>query len=245
MNKEIPAFLLAGGRQSGSEDMLRLMTLALAQAAPLGTQGHPQETKASARDRSKPQIAYIGAANGDSLVFFTWMKALLLKAGAGKIRFIRLAKEKIDLRKTKESLSSSEVIFLAGGEVEDGVRWLEKHGLTGYLKELHSAGKLFVGVSAGTIMMGAYWARGENLDDPASSELFTCLGVIPVVFDVHAEGEDWTELKTVLTLMGDGAIGYGVPRGGMISADSGGRLTNIEQAYLTFVNDAGRIVLLP
>ena len=219
---EIPALLLAGGRPRDPGAMARMMSRAF-------------------QGLSKPQVAYIGTANGDNPAFFQMMKAMLIRAGAGKVVFVRLAKAKPDLDAARKTLSGAEAVFLSGGEVEDGVLWLVKHNLMEYLKELYHNGKRFIGVSAGTIMMGAHWVRWETPGDDATSSLFGCLGLIPVLFDTHGEDEDWVELKAALKLLGDGARGYGLPGGSMISADSRGTLVNLEREYLTFINEGGHI----
>ena len=219
---EKPAFLLAGGRQTSEAEMARLISLAFGA-------------------EKNPRVAYIGAANSDNVLFFGRMKSFLMRAGAKRVDFVRLAKEKIDLGSVKTALSSSDVIFLSGGEVEDGMLWLKRHGLADYLKELYFENRQFVGVSAGTIMMGAHWVRWEDPDRYTGPELFNCLGIIPAIFDTHAEDEDWIELKAALTLCGDGERGYGVAAGGLVCADSRGMPLNVAGSFLTYVNDNGVI----
>jgi len=222
IGKEIPATLVAGGRPFDPAAMARLMSHAF-------------------KGIQKPLVAYIGTANGDNPAFFLLMKSMLKKAGAEKIIFVHLAKKNPDLEAAKKNLAGADVVFLAGGEVEDGMNWLKKHGLAGFLKELYSRGKRFLGISAGVIMMGTHWVRWEIEGDDNTSELFDCLAFTPALFDVHGESEDWIELKAALKLLGDGARGYGLPCGSMISADSRGTLVNLEKEYLVFINEEGRI----
>ena len=227
-SKEIPAVLIAGGMASRPAAMAGMMAEAF-------------------RGISKPQVAYVGAANNDNPLFFQMMKSLLLKAGAGKIVFVHLAKKKPDLETAKKALAGADVVFLSGGEVEDGMNWLKKHALVSYLKDLYSDGKRFLCLSAGVIMMGAHWVRWDKEGDDSTSELFDCLGIIPAVFDVHGEDEDWVELKAALKLMGSGSRAFALPRECMISADSRGTLINCETGaglkkdYLTFENRDGQI----
>ena len=218
MSQEIPAILIAGGRPRDLVVMSRMMTQAF-------------------DGLHKPQIAYIGTANNDNPAFFQMMKFPLKNAGAGKIIFVRLAKEKPDLQRAKSMLANCDIIFLAGGEVEDGMHWLKKHGLVSFLKDLYAKGKRFMGVSAGVIMMGTHWVRWEIEGNDDTAELFDCLGFIPLIFDVHGEDEDWTELKAALKLLGKGSKGYGLPAGSMLSGDSRGTLVNLEKEYLVFVNE--------
>ena len=227
-SKEIPAVLISGGMPSRPSVIVGMMSQAFL-------------------EMQKPQVAYVGTANGDNPVFFQMMKSLLKKAGAGKVVFVHLAKKKPDLDAAKKALAASDLIFLSGGEVEDGMNWLKKHGLASFLKDLYSDGKRFLCVSAGVIMMGTHWVRWETEGDDSTSELFGCLGIIPAVFDVHGEDEDWVELKAALKLMGSGSRAYALPRECMISADSRGTLLNCPaeadpiRKYLIFTNEGGQI----
>jgi len=223
--KENPAILLAGGKPKSISLMAAMMSRGFG-----GMQ--------------KPQVAYIGTATNDNPVFFRMMKSFLVKAGAGKVTLLRIANKKPDLDNIRKILSDSDIVFLSGGEVEDGMSWLKKHGLVSVLRELYKAGKRFMGVSAGVIMMGTHWVHWDVEGDDSTSKLFDCLGIIPVLFDVHGEDEDWVELKAALKLLGNGSRAYGLPRDCMISADSSGALINLEKEYLVFQNNNGQIQII-
>jgi peptidase E len=228
-SKEVPALLFAGGQSMNAEIVARLIAPVIAR-------------------NPHPAAAYIGAANGDRQGHYDGIAALMLEAGAAKVDFVRLARESVDAAAVRKILGEADIIFISGGEVEHGMNWLKKHGLIGFLRELHANGTQFMGVSAGTIMMGKHWVRWDDPADadaanPDTAELFDCLGLVPATFDTHAEYEDWVELKAALRLMGEGARGYGLPSGGLISADSAGRLVNIEKELLVYVNHNGSITL--
>jgi len=220
--REIPALMVAGGRPRDPEAMARMFSRAF-------------------EGLQKPKAAYIGTANGDNFAFFQAMKLMLKKAGAAKVTLVHLAKEKADIDTAKNTLATADVIFLSGGEVEDGMNWLKKYGLTGFLKDLYNKGKRFIGVSAGVIMMGSHWVHWDVEGDDSTSKLFDCLAFTPVLFDVHGEDEDWVELKAALKLLGPLSRAYGLPGGCMVSADSRGNLLNLEKGYQVFVNDKGNI----
>ena len=220
--KENPALLIAGGSPRDLAAMARMMSHAFS-------------------GLEKPVVAYIGTANGDNPAFFQMMKMMLKSAGAGKVVFVRLAKKAPDIDAAKKSIADADVIFLSGGEVEDGMNWLKNHGLISFLKELYGAGKRFLGVSAGVIMMGTHWVHWDIEGDDSTSKLFDCLAFTPFLFDVHGESENWVELKAALKLLGPGSRAYGLPGGCMVSADSSGNLVNLEKEYLVFVNENGRI----
>jgi cyanophycinase-like exopeptidase len=175
------------------------------------------------------------------MAFYWSVRSLLQEAGAGDVSLLRLATTKVDLASAKRALEASDAIFLSGGEVEDGMRWLELHGLVRFLKEMRSQGKLFLGMSAGSIMMGSHWVHWDDPDDDATAELFDCLGFAPTTFDTHAEDEDWKELKVALKLQGPGTRGYGIPSGGMAIVDEQGQISTLEKPLLCYVNVEGRV----
>ena len=246
---EIPAILIAGGLPMNVGNTIDRIADAIAglSARKAGTGATPCDTaqhSASAAQhsastaREKPgalKTVYIGAANGDSLPFYMMMKPLLGKAGAGEIEFIRLARDNADVGGARAALECADIVFLSGGEVEDGINWINRHGLADLLRDLYKGGRLFIGVSAGTIMLGSHWVKWGVEGDDSTSELFECLGIVPQIFDTHAENEDWIELKAALKLMGRGSRGFGIPRGGIVAANGAGGLVNIEKKYLTFV----------
>ena len=223
MNQEIPAIMIAGGRPRDPALMARMVSRVF-------------------DGIEKPAAAYIGTANNDNPAFFQMMKSILKSAGADKVVMVHLAKKNPDIDGAKKILEKADLIFLSGGEVEDGMDWLVKHDLAGFLKKLYQDGKRFLGVSAGVIMMGSHWVHWDKEGDDSTARLFDCLGITPVLFDVHGEDEGWAELKTALVLLGDGARGYALPGGSMISADSHGGLVNLEKEYIVFKNQCGKIL---
>ncbi len=130
MNRIMPLYLLAGGGFTNPKSMIPYLSRALKEC------------------KSSPAVAYIGTASGDNPVFFRMIKALLRQAGAGKAALVRLAEDNADIAAAKRALEAADVILISGGEVEDGMRWIEKHGLAPFLRELRNRGKLFLGISA-------------------------------------------------------------------------------------------------
>jgi peptidase E len=172
----------------------------------------------------RPGVAYVGAASNDSRVFFLWIAALLKRAGAGPVRLAPLAKGHVDLAKVRPLLEQADLIFVSGGDVELGMDVLERTGAMGLLRELHRAGKPFIGISAGSIMLAGRWVRWADADDDSTAASFPCLGLAPLLCDTHAEGDDWEELKMLLQLTG-APIGYGIPSGAALHVAPGGSIT--------------------
>ena len=97
--------------------------------------------------------------------------------------------------------------------------------MTGFLRRLYRSGKLFFGISAGSIMLARKWVRWRDPDDDESAELFSCLGLAPILCDTHGEGDGWEELKALLALSPTGAIGYGIVSGTAIVVEPDGTLS--------------------
>jgi cyanophycinase-like exopeptidase len=161
----------------------------------------------------RPSIAYIGAASGDSKPFFSMISAYLRRCGAGRVTLAPLADRRQKLGKTRAILESADMVFMSGGDVEAGMEVLEERQILHLLHELFKRGKPFFGSSAGSVMLGRQWVRWEDPNDDATASLFPCVGLAPIVCDTHGEAEEWEELRALLRLMPEGAVGYGIPTG--------------------------------
>ncbi|MCU0235744.1 MAG: Type 1 glutamine amidotransferase-like domain-containing protein [Acidobacteria bacterium] len=171
----------------------------------------------------RPSVAYVGAASGDSRLFFLWAASVLKKAGSGPVRLAALASRRPDVDKVRRTLQASDLVFVSGGDVDAGMSVLQRTGADRSLRELHRAGKPFVGLSAGSIMMARSWVRWPDAGDDATAEEFPCLGLAPLLCDTHAEKEDWDELKALLRLSG-AREGYGIPAGAALRVPGAGPL---------------------
>ncbi len=171
----------------------------------------------------RPNVAYVGAASADSRVFFLWIAALLKKAGAGSVRLAPLASRRADADKAAQQIRAADIVFVSGGDVELGMSVLERTGAAALLREQHRAGKPFIGLSAGSIMLARSWVRWSDPENDASAREFPCLGLAPLLCDTHAEKDEWDELKTLLKLTGT-PVGYGIPAGGALRVHADGSL---------------------
>ncbi len=168
----------------------------------------------------RPMIAYLGTASEDDDAFRLWFTRLLQKAGAGEVTLAPLCAERGDPEKAKAVLKASDLVFMSGGDVEKGMRDLEERGMVAFLRRLHRSGKPFLGVSAGSIMLARKWVRWRDPHNDESAELFSCLGLAPILCDTHGEGDGWEELKALLALSPTGAIGYGITSGTAIAVEA-------------------------
>lgn len=203
-----PLYLLAGGRDSirsrGPDPLLQEMV-----------------RRTGIR---RPRVAYVGAASGDNAAFRLLIGAMLAKAGTGNVILAPLCGRRAAIGKAKEVLEAADIVFISGGDVEEGMRILSEKGMVSFLRGLYKAGKPFFGVSAGSIMLARSWIRWTDPRDDGSAELFPCLGIAPVLCDTHGEAEGWGELKAALALRPIGAVGYGIVSGTALVIESDGSL---------------------
>ncbi len=181
--------------------------------------GHGENDWAYVQDAVKslgiknPAAAHIGTANGDR---FIAVERTIQAMNGCTVRLAPLAPHHRDLDEAKRVLQESDVIFISGGEVEDGMTGLPEE-IRKLLWQRYEDGALFIGMSAGTIMLGSAWPHWDDEDnDFENAYLFDCLGFVPTIFDTHCEDEGWPELKKAVELREEGFTGYGIPAGGMV-----------------------------
>ncbi len=220
-----PLLLLAGRSSPGSEGLLLQEAFAL-------TGG------------KAPTVGYVGAAHGDDPVFFARMAGLLRAAGSGKVRLAPLAGAADDGRAARAVLENSDIVFMSGGDVEAGMRLLRARRLPGLLRELQRQGRVFVGVSAGSIMLCERWVRWRDPEDVATAQVLPCLGLARLHCDTHDEEGGWAELKALLRLIGDGVEGYGIPAGGALLVSSDGTVEARGKPAVRIARRRGRFVRL-
>jgi len=226
MNVTKPVYLIAGGR--GRKSLKSIIRMIRDDTA-----------------KTKPTIAYVGVASGDSFPFYLMMSAMIREAGDCQIRRVLIAPKKADLNKAEAILESADAVFISGGDVEAGMHILEEKKMVGFLTGLFKRGKVFFGVSAGSIMLGREWVRWKDPEDDSTAELFPCLGITPVICDTHAEADDWQELKSALKLEEEDAQGYGIPSGSCLKVYPDGRMEALDGAVTRFVKRGENITRQP
>ena len=195
-----------------------------------------------------PSIAYIGAASGDNRGFFAHIASYLESFGAGSVTLAPLVGKSVRLDRTRAMLESANIVFVSGGDVEEGMDVLNEREMIPFLHELHASGKPFVGMSAGSIMLAHQWVRWDDPDDESSANAFPCIGLAPILCDTHGEDEDWEELRALLELSPSGTVGYGIPSGAALCVQPDGAVESLASATHCFQkkgNDVIRIADLP
>jgi cyanophycinase-like exopeptidase len=190
----------------------------------------------------KPAVAYVGAASGDNAEFLLWLTGLMKESGAGRVMLAPLCGRDGDAEKAVKVLEASDLIFLSGGDVEEGMRVLRQKEMTAVLDRLHRAGKPFFAASAGSIMLARQWIRWEDPSDDESAVLFDCLGLAPVLCDTHGEDEGWEELKALLRLSPAGTVGHGIVSGSALFVTPAGTVSAVGGEIHRFRNHGGKVI---
>jgi cyanophycinase-like exopeptidase len=228
-DRRAPVYLLAGGRgmerRKGPDPLLR---------AALGLDGKG--------DDRRPTVAYVGAASGDNAVFRTWIARMLQKAGAGAVRLAPLCGKRADPAKAAAVLEEADVVFVSGGDVEEGMKILSDTGMVQTLRRLAGRGKPFFGVSAGSIMLARQWVRWTDPRDDSSAELFPCLDIAPVHCDTHGEADGWEELKALVRLAPALTVGHGIVSGTALVVHPDGTITGMGGEVHRFAHRGGEAV---
>lgn len=135
-------------------------------------------------------------------------------------------------REAQAVIARADIIFLGGGDPVLGARILTASGADAWLREARARGASLLGVSAGSMMLCAYWASWPD-DPPADApfhgaSLVRCAAVVDdLVVDCHAEEDDWNELVLIADLLR--ASGHkprlrGLPTGSGVVVGAGGAL---------------------
>jgi len=224
MSNILPIYLLAGGPGAKRQSPDPILQMALRE---LG--------------KTKPSVAYIGAAHGDSLTFYLFIKRLIVAAGAGKVELVPLVKKKSNIEEAQSIIQTADCIFVSGGDVSEGMRVLTERSVVPLIKKRYNEGALIIGVSAGSIMLAKQWIDWPDENNEASAELFPCMNIAPVLCDTHGETDEWNELHSLLRLIDGDQIGYGIPSGGAMRISIDGAVEAIRMPLYRIELRGGKI----
>jgi cyanophycinase-like exopeptidase len=134
----------------------------------------------------------------------------------------------------------ADLVFVSGGDATLGARILDDSGASAWLREANARGIAMMGVSAGSIALGAWWAdwhedeSGDEEDHLARTGLVRGIGAVPGhVFDTHNEEDDWDELRFIAKLCerrGETARFVGIPTGGALVFHGDGSMETVGNA---------------
>lgn len=179
-----------------------------------------------------PRAAYLGASNGDQPEFYALFLAAMEAIGPAECRMIPGTPSDED----RAFLEAADVILLAGGDTDAGWRAFEASGIRQTVERRYWDGAVLVGVSAGSVQLGAAgWPAG----DPHNP--FGTWGLAPFVVDAHAEADEWAELRAVVRARGEGARGIGIPSGGGLVYHADGTLEAVRHTLAEFTLRGGEL----
>ena len=164
----------------------------------------------AATGKSRPTLAYVGAASNDDPTFARRIGELVFGATA-RVISVELTRKGTRTSTLRAQLADADLMFFTGGDVEHGMALIADRGLAPYIRELAAGGTIVEGISAGAIMVGRHWVRFPEHGEP---EVFDCLGIVPASFDTHGEGDGWSELRALARLARDERLVYGIPSDG-------------------------------
>jgi cyanophycinase-like exopeptidase len=152
-----------------------------------------------------PRVAYVGASNGDDVVFFDLFRAAMSPIETTDCALVNSCFSSNE----RKAIANADIILLAGGDVERGWRIFEAVGLRDAIVDRYLAGALLVGVSAGAVQLGAgcYVTEGSN----GFLETFK---LVPFVIGAHEEREEWRSLVRAVHRPNSIYRGLGLPSGG-------------------------------
>jgi cyanophycinase-like exopeptidase len=183
--------------------------------------------RASGKARVKVAVSYAPVAGSARGLKFMSGRMPQLFPGASVERFA-VAGEKGEMRpeEARAVVEGADLVFVSGGDPSLGARLLDASGASAWIREARARGAVTMGVSAGSIALGAWWADwpdDESGDESAQLErtgLVAGIGAVAGhVFDAHNEEDDWDELRFVAklcALRGKAARFLGIPTGGAI-----------------------------
>jgi peptidase E len=179
--------------------------------------------------KRQPVVLYVGVANGDDLRFGAALAQVAKDAGAHEVVWPKLVRKRKQLATMRAALAAADLVFVGGGDVDAGMRALHDAAL---VEDLHAAaarGAVFVGMSAGAIMLGERWIRWPHVHaGDHEAETYECLAIVPYAVDTHGEGDDWQEARSYAAVrareLGEEARAYCVPSGGALVIHPQGKL---------------------
>jgi len=191
--------------------------------------------------RPRPNVAYLGASNGDSPEAYAIFRAAMDQVEAADVRGISSSPTNDDFK----FLEEADVVLLAGGDPEAGWNVFTRTGLRERIENRYRKGAVLIGVSAGAVQFGAH---ATVQGDSGGSRLVETFGFVNLIVDVHDEKQDWRTLAGTIHLLEGTAVGIGIPRGGGLIVHPDGMLEPIRHGVEEFTYVAGKLrrsVLLP
>jgi cyanophycinase len=157
--------------------------------------------------RDAPKAAYVGASNGDDPEFYSIFEAAMEGIGIRDCRMILSSFPTAD----RLFIDDSDIILLAGGDVEKGWNLFNEVGLKDVIIRKYYEGSVLIGISAGAVQLGLF---GYTEEDGSPSRLIDTFKLIPFIIGAHEERQEWRGLKEATQSLNGSAKAIGIPAGG-------------------------------
>lgn len=154
-----------------------------------------------------PKAAYIGASNGDDPQFYSIFEAAMESVDIRDCRMILSSFSSED----ESFVNESDIILLAGGDVERGWNAFTRVGLNEIIVRKYYEGAILIGISAGAIQLGMF---GLIEAEPSLYKLIDTFKLVPFIIGAHEEKQEWESLKETIQLLNENVRGIGIPSGG-------------------------------
>lgn len=187
-----------------------------------------------AAGNSQPDVAYIGASNGDSPDAHGIFAAAFEQIDMRRTHWVRADYSAAD----RDFLETADVVVLAGGDVEAGWNVFTRTGMRELIEQRYREGAILVGVSAGAVQFGKYAAVP---DANGGRKLLETFGLIDFLVDVHEEKRDWQGLSATIQLLEGAARGLGIPHGAALVVHGDGSFEPVGRPVEEFVLTDGRL----
>jgi cyanophycinase len=152
------------------------------------------------------QAAYLGASNGDMPDFYDLFVTAMCGIGIRTCCHVHAAPSSAEA----EFLSAADLILLAGGDTELGLRRLQANGIAERVVRRYHEGSVLLGVSAGALQLGRHVIVEHTTGGDA---LLPGLALLPHVLDAHQQHDDWRRLRRTVQTLDGSVTGLGIPAG--------------------------------
>lgn len=155
--------------------------------------------------KESPRVCFIATASGDAEGYIWKFCDAFQRAGVGTAHlplFNRSEDAEIE-----ETLLSSDVVLVGGGNTANLLAIWNLHGITPLLKQAYERGIVMAGVSAG----GLCWFQCGLTDSfgPSLRFLSNGLGLLPGAFCPHLDSEEFRRRRYLEELLQNHVDGYG------------------------------------
>jgi len=191
--------------------------------------------RAAGKSRPHVVIGYAAlAADVDALAFMT-ARVPRLFPDAETTRLVVDGEpdaRRHDVAAGRSLVEEADLLVLSGGDPVVGARLLRESGAAAWIRAARARGAPCAGISAGAILLGAFWASWPENAPPGApfdgGALVECTNAVAdLVVDCHDEDGGWGELRLVgqmLAAHGESPRLLGIPAGGAVIVAHDGSL---------------------